>query len=258
MARMGHEYQAFEQAAGSARYRGIFIVDLTRENFVATDKRSQYFQLPRQNNQVCVCSNCQTAFPFKTNRACGIFGRHCECLVQWYFDLVHHRLYEIDHARRAARERRAISQQTNAPVDDAIITEKRKPGSIRQARASSCVSHKTNSRTAFCAVQHFHQRCRNMITVRNQFAENGWFTQCELKQARDTINATSARRRHAIKYMAHAAHSLRQSCPCVVGPRIAVAAAYADLLRVKPFDRFQRPPQLRSDRDTFDHVSMFQ
>src|SRR5205823_4381123 len=115
MARMGHEYQAFEQAAGSARYRGIFIVDLTRENFVAT-------------------------------------------------------------------------------VNDAIITEKRKPGSIRQARASSCVSHKTNSRTAFCAVQHFHQRCRNMITVRNQFAENGWFTQCELKQARDTINASSARR----------------------------------------------------------------
>ena len=91
-------------------------------------------------------------------------------------------------------QRRTVSQQTNAVFDDAIITEKRKLRSIRQTRASGCVSHEANSSCAFRSIQHFHQRRRNMMTVGNQLTENFRFAQCELKQARDTINATPARR----------------------------------------------------------------
>ena len=54
--------------------------------------------------------------------------------------------------------------------------------------------------------------------------------------------------------MCHAVHATRKTFSRLLVPCIAVASADADPVLVKILDRLQRPGQLGSDRDSFDHV----
>src|SRR5258708_12664963 len=56
--------------------------------------------------------------------------------------------------------------------------------------------------------------------------------------------------------MCHAVHASCETFSRLLVPRIAVASADTDPVRVKILDRLKRAPQLGRDRDSFDHVSV--
>src|SRR5438093_13590422 len=98
--------------------------------------------------------------------------------MQRNINLAYHHSYEMDHARGAARKRRAVGKQTDAALDDAIIAKQRKPRSIRQSGAGSCICQETNSTWIFRAIQHLHKLWRNVFIVGYLFTTDSCFSLC--------------------------------------------------------------------------------
>src|ERR1700730_4124596 len=96
------------------------------------------------------------------------------------------------------------------------------------------------------------------MTVGNELATDLRLAQCKLQQTADTIDAAPARVRHAIECVRYAAHAVVECGPCILVPRITVSSAYADSVRVKIFDRFERARQFWRDRDAFDHIRVLE
>src|SRR6266478_3088048 len=96
------------------------------------------------------------------------------------------------------------------------------------------------------------------MTVGDEFAADLRLTQCKLKQTTDTIDSAPARVRHAIECVRYAAHATFECRSCVFIPGIAVSSAYADSVRVKILDRFERSRQFWRDRDAFDHICVLE
>ena len=95
------------------------------------------------------------------------------------------------------------------------------------------------------------------MTVGDQFTTDVWFAQCKLEQTGNPINTATARARHAVKGVRHAAHTAIECRPCVFIPGIAMSATHTDPMSLEAFDRFKSSRQLRRDRDTLQHVRVF-
>jgi len=173
-------------------------------------------------------------------------------------DMVHDGVDEIDHARGAAGQRGTISRQANAASDNAIETAERKFRVVRQSRARGRVGHKTDSRNAFGATQHFDQRGRDMMTVRDQLASDLWLAERKLEQAGLAINSVAARARHAIERVRDAAHATLKSSARLFIPGVAVATAHIYAAGRESFDRRERARQFRRNRDSPDKIDMFE
>src|SRR4029434_3105340 len=96
------------------------------------------------------------------------------------------------------------------------------------------------------------------MTVRNQFTTDVWFAQRKLEQTGDPINPATARRRHAVKCMRHAAHTAIACRTGVFIPSIAMPAADADPMSTEEFDCFECPGQFGRDRESRKHVRVFE
>src|SRR6478672_13710033 len=121
-----------------------------------------------------------------------------------------------------------ISQEAHSVFNSAILTEERELRSFRQSGTSGCVGHEADSLWAFRAIQHFHQRRRNVMTVGDQFTTDVWFAQCKLEQTGDPIDTSTARARHGVKCVRHAAHTAIECRPYDFIPDVAMSAAHAD------------------------------
>src|SRR6476469_361009 len=96
------------------------------------------------------------------------------------------------------------------------------------------------------------------MTVGDQFTTDVWFAQCKLEQTGDPIHTQTARARHAVKRVRHAAHTAIECYPCVFIPDIAMSAAHADPMSMEEFDRFKSARQFRRNRHTLEHVRVFE
>src|SRR4030095_7154560 len=95
------------------------------------------------------------------------------------------------------------------------------------------------------------------MRIGDQFTTNVWLTQRELEQTGDPVNAATARARHAVKCVRHAAHTAIECRPGVFIPSMAMSAAHADLMLTEDFDRFTCSRQFGRDRHTLQYVGVF-
>ena len=96
------------------------------------------------------------------------------------------------------------------------------------------------------------------MIVGDHFTTDVWFAQRKLEQTGDPINAATARARHAVKCMRHAAHTAIECRPCVFIPGIAMSAAHADPMSMEDFDRFKNSGHFGRDRHTLEYVRVFE
>src|ERR1700730_5459396 len=96
------------------------------ENLPAAGKCLQHLQFRRNDNKIGVASDLKFAFSLESNCARGIYSRHCHYFVQGKTDIMHHRLDEIDHARRTAGERGTVGDKANAVSENTIQAAQRK------------------------------------------------------------------------------------------------------------------------------------
>src|SRR5678815_3676442 len=96
------------------------------------------------------------------------------------------------------------------------------------------------------------------MRICDQFTTDVWFAQCKLEQTGYPINAATARARHAIKRVRHAAHTAIECRPGVFIPGVAMSAAHADPTRMEDFDRFNCSGQFGRDRYTLHCVRVFE
>src|SRR4029450_3587862 len=96
------------------------------------------------------------------------------------------------------------------------------------------------------------------MTVGDQFTTDVWFAQCKLEQTGNPINAATARARHAVKCVRHAAHTAIECRPGLFIPGIAMPPARADPMSTEDFDRFKCSGQFGCQRHTLEYVRVFE
>src|SRR3982751_5702085 len=96
------------------------------------------------------------------------------------------------------------------------------------------------------------------MIVGDQFTTDLCFAQCKLEQPGDSINTSTARARHAVKCVRHAAHAAVECRPCVFIPGIAMSAAHADPMSTEDCDRFKCSRQFGRDRHALEYVRIFE
>src|SRR5205814_9348331 len=169
-----------------------------------------------------------------------------------------HRSHQIDQTRCASGKGTGVGKKTGSVFHDTFLPRKLEGRSFGQTSAGSRIGHKGDSAHAFRAIGQLHQRGRNVVFFRNQFAANFRLAQRKLEQTGDTFGSTSSRRRHAIESVRHAPHSVLQSGAGFFLPGIGMATANDNSGRRKFFDRCQSPFSFRCDCDALDHVAMFE
>src|SRR6516225_2490720 len=150
-----------------------------------------------------------------------------------------------------------ISQEADSIFHDAILAEECELRSFRQSRAGCCIRNETNSLRAFRPIQHFHQRWRYVMRVRDQFTTDLWLAQRKLEQTGVPVNTSTACARHAVKSVCHAAHTAIKCRPGIFIPSVAMSAAHANPMSTEYFDRFKCSGQFGRQRHALEYVRAF-
>ena len=133
-----------------------------------------------------------------------------------------------------------IREQTSTVVHDAFQSTERKTCALGQPRSSSGIGHKRNSASPLRAIQHFHQRQRNVLTVGTQFAKNLRPAQREFEQPGRAMDSAMPRGGHAIERVRDLSHAVLESGARFVVPGIAVTAADANISLAQSIDEIER------------------